>query len=78
MAPEKKSPAPRNSNDQQEPKGPGGSFFSRGWFWIILAILILFGSRYFLSPSSDTSDTVGLNRVAQLIQEDKISKIVVQ
>jgi cell division protease FtsH len=77
MASEKKSPPPRKS-PEQEPKGSGGSFFSRGWFWIILAVLILFGSRYFLNTSSDTSDTIGLNRVAQLVNEGQVGRIVVQ
>ena len=78
MASEKKTPPPRKSPEQQEPEGPGGSFFSRGWFWIVLAVLILFGSRYFLNTSSDTSDTIGLNQVAELVNDGKVSKIIVQ
>ncbi len=78
MASEKKTPPPRQSPEQQEPKGPAGSFFSRNWFWIILAILILFGSRYFFNSSSDTTDAIGLNQVAQLINDGQVSKIVVQ
>lgn len=78
MASDKKTPPPRKSAEPKEPKGSGGNFFSRGWFWIILAVLILFGSRYFLNTSSDTSDTIGLNQVAQLVNDGKVSKIVVQ
>jgi len=78
MASEKKTPPPNKTPEQQEPKPPGGNFFSRGWFWIILAVLILFGSRYFLNTSSDANDTIGLNQVAQLVNDGKVSRIVVQ
>ncbi len=69
-----------NSNNQngQEPKGPSGNLFGRGWFWIILAILILFGSRYFFSGSNDNADAIGLNEVARLITADSVEKLVVQ
>ncbi len=78
MAPEKKPSPPRKPNGGQDPKSPNGNFFSRGWFWIVLAILILFGSRFFLNSSTDLGDAVGLNDVAKLINEDKVSEITVQ
>ncbi len=78
MAPEKKPSPPRKPSGGQEPKGQGGNFFSRGWFWIVLAILILFGSRFFLNSTTDLGDAVGLNDVARLINEDKVSEITVQ
>jgi cell division protease FtsH len=78
MAPEKKSPPPRKPNDSQDPRNAGGNFFSRGWFWIVLLVLILFGSRYFFNTSTDTSDMIGINRVAQLVKEGEVSHITVQ
>ncbi|MCB0125601.1 MAG: ATP-dependent metallopeptidase FtsH/Yme1/Tma family protein, partial [Caldilineaceae bacterium] len=78
MASEKNTPPSRKPNQQNEPKGPGGNFWGRGWFWIILAVLILFGSRYFLGSSTDTGDTIGLNEVADHIANDEVKKITVQ
>ena len=78
MAPEKKPSPPRKPNGGQDPKSPNGNFFSRGWFWIALAVLILFGSRFFLNSSTDLGDAVGLNQVAQMINDGKVEEITVQ
>lgn len=78
MASDKKTPPPKKPNNDQEPKGPSGNIFSRGWFWIALAILILFGSRYFLNGSDSNADTIGLNTVANLVAAGSVEQIVVQ
>lgn len=78
MTSENNSPPSNNEKDPQTPKTPGGNFFSRGWFWIILVVLILFGSRYFFNTSGDSSSTIGLNEVAQYVMDDRVSQIVVQ
>ncbi len=65
------------SNDNQNPQGPK-QVLNRGWFWIILAVLILFGSRFIFSPTEDTGDLVGLNEVAKYVEDGAVSKLVVQ
>ncbi|GIV76173.1 ATP-dependent zinc metalloprotease FtsH [Litorilinea aerophila] len=85
MAPEKKTPPRDKRNNRtgnsggQDPKGPGnGSFLSRSWFWLVLAVLILFGSRFFLGRPTDTSNMIGLNEVAQHVQNGDVNRIEVQ
>jgi cell division protease FtsH len=41
-------------------------------------VLVLFGSRFFFSPRTDTNDMVGLNEVAQHINKKDVKQIVVQ
>ena len=60
----------------QEPKGD--NFLGRSWFWLVLAVLVLFGSRFFFSRPTDTSNMIGLNEVAQYVSDGKASRIVVQ
>ncbi len=68
----------------REPEGRGPDpndrlrqIFSRGWVWLILAIVIFLGYRL-LNPPSTTANLVGLNEVAQYIQEDQVRRLVVQ
>lgn len=70
----------QNSSGNGGPNAPGpdGNFWSRTWFWIVLAILILLLSRYFFDFSSDSADIIGLNQVAQEVNNDNVSEIVVQ
>lgn len=70
----------QNSSGNGGPSSPGpeGNFWSRTWFWIVLAILILLLSRYFFDFSSDSADIIGLNQVAQEVSNDNVSEIVVQ
>jgi cell division protease FtsH len=65
-----------SGNNGQQPKG--GSFLGRSWFWLVLAVLLFFGSRFFFSRPTDTSNTIGLNEVAQYVADGKASRIVVQ
>ncbi|OUC06074.1 cell division protein FtsH, partial [Litorilinea aerophila] len=51
---------------------------SRSWFWLVLAVLILFGSRFFLGRPTDTSNMIGLNEVAQHVQNGDVNRIEVQ
>ncbi len=69
---------------QREPEGRGPDpndrlrqIFSRGWVWLILAIVIFLGYRL-LNPPSATANLVGLNEVARYIQEDQVRRLVVQ
>ncbi len=83
MTPDKKQP-PRNTRGSggnqggQDPKGSGGSFLGRSWFWLVLAVLVLFGSRFFFSRPVDMSNLVGLNEVAQKVEAGEVARIVVQ
>ena len=75
MASDKNPKPPRKGSDD---KSQNGNFFSRGWFWIILVVLALFGSRFLFNTTSEVGDMVGLNQVAELINDDKVEKITVQ
>jgi cell division protease FtsH len=55
-----------------------GGFFSRTWFWIILAVAILFGSRFLFGGEVDTAGMIGLDEVAAMVNQDQIDEIVVQ
>jgi cell division protease FtsH len=72
-----KNPKPQRKGGDGD-KGQNGNFFSRGWFWIILVVLALFGSRFLFNTSSEVGDLVGLNEVAQLINEGQVKSITVQ
>ncbi len=78
MASEKNPKPQRKANSDPEGKGQNGNFFNRGWFWIILVVLALFASRFLFNTSAEVGDVIGLNEVAQLINEDRVAKIVVQ
>ena len=82
MSTPKNTPPPRkpNSGDpgDRDPRNSAGNILSRSWFWIVLAILVLFGSRFLLSRPSDSGDVIGLNTVAQEINGGKVKTITVQ
>jgi len=82
MSTPKNSPPPRKPNPgdpgDRDPRNQAGSILSRSWFWIVLAILVLFGSRFLLSRPADNADVIGLNQVAKMVQAGTINKITVQ
>jgi cell division protease FtsH len=55
-----------------------GSFLSRSWFWIVLAVAVLFGSRFFFSGQMETSNLVGLDEVAAMVAAGSVKEIVIQ
>ncbi|CAN5383421.1 ATP-dependent zinc metalloprotease FtsH [soil metagenome] len=69
---------PNGDSGDRDPRNSAGSILSRSWFWIVLAILVLFGSRFLLSRPSDNGGVIGLNVVAQEVSENKVEKITVQ
>ena len=81
MASDNKTP-PRDKRNSgggnQDPKNQGGNFLARSWFWLVLAVLILFGSRFFFGRPTDTANMIGLNQVAQHITEGDVERISVQ
>lgn len=68
MSTPKNTPRPANpitgDPGDRDPRNSAGNILSRSWFWIVLAILVLFGSRFLLSRPSDSGDIIGLNKVA--------------
>ncbi|MCC6455193.1 MAG: ATP-dependent zinc metalloprotease FtsH [Caldilineaceae bacterium] len=75
--PKDKRPA-GNNNNSQEPRNSGGNFLGRSWFWLVLAVLVLFGSRFLFSPRTDTTNMVGLNEIARYVQSNDVQRITVQ
>lgn len=72
-------PSPKRPSDHRTPSGSnGGNWLSRGWFWIVLVILLLIGSRFLFAPSGDAANLVGLNQVARYINNDDVRAILVQ
>src|ERR1700712_2767932 len=79
--PTPKSTPPRKPNGDsgdRDPRNSAASILSRSWFWIVLAILVLFGSRFLLTRPSDNGGVIGLNRVAQEVAAGQVDKITVQ
>ncbi|MEZ4710573.1 MAG: ATP-dependent zinc metalloprotease FtsH [Caldilineaceae bacterium] len=76
-SPKNKSNRPGPGGDR-DPMNSGGNMFSRNWFWIVIAVLVLILSRYLFSTSTNSGDLVGLNEVAKLASQGEIAKIVVQ
>lgn len=77
MANNKDSKPPRKQDDDTEGSGRN-TMFGRGWFWLILILLVLFGSRFLFSRPTETANSIGLNEVARYASEERISNIVVQ
>ncbi len=79
---QKKSPPPRkpnpNDGDGRLPGNNGGNFVSRNWFWVVLIILVLIGSRFLWNSPTNEANTLGLNRVAELIEQGRVQRITVQ
>lgn len=76
-SPPSRKPNPGDSGDR-DPRNQAGSILSRSWFWIVLAILVLFGSRFLLNRPADSADVIGLNQVAQMVQDGTVNTITVQ
>ena len=74
-------PPPRDrrpGGPPQDPRNGGGGFWGRSWFWLVLAVMILFGSRFLFSRPPDTSNMIGLNEVARYVEAGDVDRIVVQ
>ena len=68
----------RNQNGNRPPSNDNGNFIGRSWFWIVLVILALFGSRLLFNRPTDISSMVGLNEIAQAITDGDVTRVVVQ
>jgi cell division protease FtsH len=76
--PRDKRPAGGNNQEPRSGGGSGGNFLGRSWFWLVLAVLILFGSRFLFSRPTDTANMIGLNEVARYVQSGGVQSITVQ
>ena len=77
-SPQQTPEQPDDSGDGREPRWQGGNILSRSWFWIVLAVLILIGSRFFFNRPADNADIIGLNEVASLVQNGEVGRLIVQ
>ncbi len=77
---EKKTPPkrPHDANHRPPNGASGGNWFSRGWFWIVLVILLVIGSRFLFTTSSDASNLIGLNQLASYVNAGDVRSITVQ
>ena len=66
------------TNNDQEPGGPNPNMLARSWFWIVLIVVILFGSRLLFQRPTDTSNMMGLNEVAQMVDAGNVRTVNVQ
>ena len=76
------------TNNEKQPDGerppeenPNERFrqmFRRSWVWILLAVLIFFAYRLFISPPGAADNLLGLNQVADYVRTGSVQRIVVQ
>ena len=80
MAENNNTPPRKPNPNDRNPKPPTGNALARNWFWIVLAVLVLFLSRYLLSNPLDSGETIGLNKVAEMVNatNSEVSGLVVQ
>jgi len=68
----------QNGSEDKSPKTNLGNFFNRSWFWILLALLIIFGTRQFFDSATDSQNIIGLDEVAQYINDGEVKELNVQ
>jgi cell division protease FtsH len=72
-----RKPSSGNDNGRNN-RNPGGNFLSRNWFWVVLIILVLVGSRFLWSSPANDANTLGLNELADMVERGQVSRITVQ
>jgi cell division protease FtsH len=75
--PKKSSPKNQRSGGDRDPNG-FGNFFGRAWFWILLAVVVLFGSRFLFSAPGESANMIGIDQVAEMVNSDQVRELVVQ
>lgn len=79
---ENESPSKKQRPEQDDPENKEtqpnlGNFFNRSWFWIILALLTVFLLRQFLDTTSGNENSIGLDKVAEYINNGQVEQITV-
>jgi cell division protease FtsH len=67
-----------NNSGNRNGQPPGSNWLSRGWFWIVLVVLLVIGSRYLFTGTGDAENLVGLNKVATYVTAGQVEAITVQ
>jgi len=76
---EQKTPPKRPIDPNKRTQPPsGGNWLSRSWFWIVLVLLLVIGSRFLFASSGDAANLVGLNQIAQSVNNDDVRLVTVQ
>lgn len=68
---------PNNRDPNRDPNNVG-TFFGRAWFWIILAVAVLFASRFLFNGQAESATMIGLNEVAQMVTTGNVNELIVQ
>jgi len=76
-SPSKKQQSEQDGSENKETQPNLGNFFNRSWFWIILALLTVFLFRQFLDTTSGNENNVGLDKVAEYINNGQVEQITV-
>ncbi len=74
--PDQKRPEP--PKDDQDSTQRLREMLNRSWVWILIAVLMLVGFRYFAQGTTETGSEVGINLVAQHIQKGSVRTLAVQ
>jgi cell division protease FtsH len=75
--PQKTPPKKQQPGGDRDPGGIG-SFLGRTWFWIILAVVVLFGSRFIFGAPTESTNLIGLDQVALMVKENQVRELVIQ
>jgi cell division protease FtsH len=81
MANENRPTPPRKPNPGDNGgrnRNNGGNFLSRNWFWVVLILLVLVGSRFLWSNPTNDANVLGLNEVAAMVESGQVRRISVQ
>ena len=65
-------------NNGEGPRNRGAAVLSRGWFWIALVIIMLFGSRLLFSGTGSTAEDTSLTQVAEYIIGGDVATLTVR
>jgi len=80
MSEEKKPPTEekRDENQNQPNDENFNQWMGRSWFWVLLVLAVLFGSRFLFDTEVDNTQVIGLNELVQNIESDRVAKLTVQ
>jgi len=68
----------RDENQNQPNDENFNQWMGRSWFWVLLVLAVLFGSRFLFDTEVDNTQVIGLNELVQNIESDRVAKLTVQ